>query len=708
MRRRDIVKLFFTSTSGASSALSEPVLRRPGKPDTCVRKYPRTIAEIAAGVSSVNDHLPPGQVDRYFKNDTPGRSDATLGFKQAIAQAQQLNARGVPIGAPITVDSLLAIASPVTIPAADARAPAAPVLLRIMSGSIAIAPTASLTIEGTFSAARTTVFPNPDTAGPVVLAAGSVAEAYPEWWGARADSNAHASLGTDSTAPLRAALLACAGGANSRIGLVPIKLAAGYYMTGPQILPPATALLGTGREQCGFVAAAGTSGTWFTDHAAEPSAGAEGAAKIIIDGIAFYCNGALANHMTNGLVLGYQGAFGTEGYLRGVWVRDCACAGGGWHLDVLGNVAFFDMVCIQGNNAPNQNLMRLSGGGGGNMLRNIDLIAAGPDCSSLYQASPSCMISGLEIEAPGSTRIPSTTVRPLYIGANTTINGLLLSGADNIEQDAWIEFGASATTASVTGLTYVFNRKRTARVANGNMRRADGSYFGGNATGGGSTWTNTAEYVPGDMVNLQEVVYICERANSAAKPPNDLYWRTLTHDWAPHGGEGNYFSETAFLKPQAFHLRLSHNGLHGLQHRISDAYGHAVNSANLIRGASNTFGTTPTSALPDGATPFVQGAKISSSCANTLVLASAGWPSSSGANTQRVCDSHLTAGIAINSTAAPRLSVVASFRTFDTNGTERNYLSFAFFDAGSEFPLNTETIGAGDFIDVEFSGYLSP
>ena len=707
MRRRDILSLLFASTAGASSALSEPALPRPSTSDTCVRRYPRTLAKVAAGVSPVSDHLPPGQVDRYFENGTPGTSDATLGFEHAIAQARQLSSHGVPIGAPITVDSPLAIASPVTIPAADGRAPAAPVLLRITSGSIAIAPTASLNIKGTFFAARTTVFPNPDTAGPVVFAAGSVAEAYPEWWGARADSNAHASQGTDSTAPLRAALLACAGGASLRIGLVPIKLAAGYYMTGPQILPPATALLGTGREQCGFVAAAGINGTWFTDHAADPSAGA-GAAKIIIDGISFYCNGTVANQMTNGLVLGYHGAFGTEGYLRGVWVRDCACAGGGWHLDVLGNVAFFDMVCVQGNNAPNQNLMRLSGGGGGNMLRDIDLVAAGPDCSSLYQASPSCMISGLEIEAAGSTKTPSTTVRPLYIGANTTITGLLLSGADDIEQDAWIEFGANATTASITGLTYVFNRKRTAKVTNGNMRRADGSYFGGNATGGGSAWANTVEYVPGDMVHLQDVVYVCKRANSASKPPGDRYWKTLILDWAPHGGEGSYFSETAFLTPQAFHLRLFHDGSHGLRHRISDAYGHALSSANLIRGASNVFCTTPTSAMPDGATPFAQGAKISSSCTNTMVLASAGWPSSSGANTQRICDSRLTASIAINSTAAPRLSVAASFRAFDINGIERNYLNFAFFDGGSEYPLTTETIGPGQLIDVEFSGYLSP
>jgi hypothetical protein len=182
----------------------------------------------------------------------------------------------------------------------------------------------------------------------------------------------------------------------------------------------------------------------------------------------------------------------------------------------------------------------------------------------------------------------------------------------------------------------------------------------------------------------------------------------LTQDWAPHRGEGNYFSETAFLKPQAFHLRLSHNGSFGLQHRIADAFGHAVNSAGLIRGASNTFCTTPTSAMPDATTAFLQGAKISSSDANTLVLASAGWPWNSGANTQRISDSHLTAGIAVNSTATPRLSVVASFRPFDINGIQRNYLNLAFFDAGSEFLINTETIGAGRLIDVEFAGYLSP
>src|SRR5579863_7703178 len=68
-----------------------------------------TKAETAAGVTPVNTALPPGQVDRYFTNTTPGTTDATAGFTAAIAQAQQAG------GAPVTVNSLLAIASNVTI-----------------------------------------------------------------------------------------------------------------------------------------------------------------------------------------------------------------------------------------------------------------------------------------------------------------------------------------------------------------------------------------------------------------------------------------------------------------------------------------------------------------------------------------------------------------------------------------------------------------
>lgn len=699
MHRREVPKLLLASAGAAVG-----VVRSRGTQASS--SHGLTRAEAAAGVTPVNFAFPPGQVDRYFENRVPGISDATIGFRRAVAQAQQLDENRIAIGAPVTVSTHLAIAGAVTIPAATGGdTPTAPVLLQIVGGSIAIAASGSLTIGGTFSAPRTTVFTKPESAGPVVFQSGSVGEAYPEWWGARADAHVDAAIGTDSTSALRAALLACAGGASLNIGVVPIKLAAGYYMTGPQILPPATVLLGPGREQCGFAASPGTSGTWFTDRSTGSS---RGAAKIIIEGVAFYCNRTLAPAMTNGLVLGYNGAFGTEGYLRGVWVRDCACAGGGWHLDVLGNVAFFDMVCVQGNNAPNQNLMRLSGGGGGNMLRSIDLVAAGPECSSLHQGSPSCMISGLEIEAPGSRSTPSTAVPPLYLGANTDIHGLLLSGADDFVQDAWIEFGPSATTVAITGLTYVFHTKRTAIVTNGNMKRADGSYFGGNATGGGSPWRSGARYLAGDMVNSQDIVYLCERANSDIKPPDADHWRILVCNWAPHGGEGNYFSETGFLKPQAFHLRLANNGPHGLQHRISDAAGNAANLANLISGSRSIFSTTASSALADDATPFAYGAKISSERPNTIVLATPGWPWRAGMNTQRPSDANLMCTIAVNKTRIAALSVAASFQRFDIGGIERNYLNFAFFEAGTAFPLTTANIGTGDFIDVAFSGYLSP
>ena len=123
---------------------------------------------------------------------------------------------------------------------------------------------------------------------------------------------------------------------------------------------------------------------------------------------------AVATNVRTLCRLGYGATpFGTEGYIRGMWFRDCASQGGGWALDLQSNVGFFDLISIYGNNLANQNLLRLSGGGGGNMFSKIAIIGAGPNCSSFYCNGPGTMIDGLEIEAPGSTSHGQHVVPPL-------------------------------------------------------------------------------------------------------------------------------------------------------------------------------------------------------------------------------------------------------------------------------------------------------
>jgi hypothetical protein len=48
--------------------------------------YPRTSAEITASVTPTNDYYPPGVIDRYGTNTTPGTTDMTSAIKAAVAQ----------------------------------------------------------------------------------------------------------------------------------------------------------------------------------------------------------------------------------------------------------------------------------------------------------------------------------------------------------------------------------------------------------------------------------------------------------------------------------------------------------------------------------------------------------------------------------------------------------------------------------------------
>jgi hypothetical protein len=52
--------------------------------------YPRTVAEISAGVTPVNFSYPPFYVDRYATNTTPGTTDMTAAFQAAINVAKKV------------------------------------------------------------------------------------------------------------------------------------------------------------------------------------------------------------------------------------------------------------------------------------------------------------------------------------------------------------------------------------------------------------------------------------------------------------------------------------------------------------------------------------------------------------------------------------------------------------------------------------------
>jgi hypothetical protein len=746
MRRRDIPRALVASAVGTT------VLPARSEAQACSAScYPQTPAELQAGITPINTNLPPGQVDRYFTNTTPGSTDATSAFVGAIRQAQQLNAERVAIGAPVTVHGLLAIASSVTIPAAayaGGMLSAAPVSLVIVSGSINVADSKTLQIRGAFSAPRITCFVG---AGAVTFGAGACLEAYPEWWGARPDSapglkGTIAITGTDCTAAMNAALLACAGGADLKVGLIPLRLATGYYLCGNVTLYPASCVRGMGREVSGVLAssAAGTGATpyWWTDNGS--------AAKIVLEDFAMYGCYAVATKVNTLCRLGYGPIpFGSEGYIRGMWFRDCASRGGGWALDVQSNVGFFDLISIYGNNLPDQNLLRLGGAGAANMFSNIALLAAGPNCSSFSCDGPATSIAGLEIEAPGSTSTASAAQHTLYLGNNTVVHGLTLSGTDQTIRDAWIAFGPACTTWEITGINFFFGPHGTAVVTGGNARRADGSYFGGLATAV-RAWAATVPYVAGSIATHGGYCWICTVAHTASRasePPNATYWRHYTGGytprpwsstqtyyvgslvtarngynylgirgsvgeappnptyWAPYSrqpaplaGQGNWFSETDGRRLQAFTLRIRNNGAGVLEHQISESTGSVF--ASVVHGAAATFTTTPTG--PDDLATLVAGGKIGSASPDVF------WVDTPS---QTIADTVGVASVAFNTTGTP-LNVVAAIANVALHGASANRLCFRITNAvnGSAFALTPANFGGASgsaMLQIVWTGNLS-
>jgi hypothetical protein len=737
MRRRDIPSLLVSAAAG--SLIDGP---KPARSAAVVGPTP---AERAAGILIQDATRRPGEVERYLAG-----ADVTAAFRAALSQAQQV-AAGKPIGAPVSVSSDLELADSLTVPAAqwhNGNLTRAAVGLQMCGGSLHIALHRTLTIEGTFTAPRVTCFRGE---GTVVFGAGCCVEAYPEWWGARGDSAPGIDgtiriEGTDSTGALNAALLSCAGGEQLKVGLIPLQLAAGYYLCGNVTLYPASCVRGAGREVSGVIASReagkGPRHDWWSDSG--------NAAKVVLEDFAFYGSYAVATEVRTLCRLGYgEQPFGSEGYLRGLWFRDPACAGGGWALDLQSNVGFFDLITIYGNNRPGQNLLRLSAGGGGNMLSKIALVAAGPNCSSLLCNGPGTVVHGLEIEAPGSTEIPSV-VAPLHIGQNTLIEGLTLSAADGFTLNHWIEIGPECTSWAINGVNFFFGRHGTGRVLSGNMRRADGSFFGGEATGVGAwsgstsyrnddlvshrglyfrcrrghiagsareppelslwapysgpytpgSWSPGTSYLVGSLVTFQGRCYVAIADGPSRPPPQDGSWQTYMPEPRPFLGEGNWSSDTDGRRAQCFTLEIRNDGRGHLEHRITEAHGARGIFASANHGTASGYSRTPSG--PDAQVILLAGGKIGSDAPHLFWLDTA---EQSAAPTMGVTS------ITRNSTGT-MLAVSATIREATIGGVRRHRLCVDLTHAatGVPFGLTPENFGGANghaALGIVFMGALS-
>jgi len=727
MRRRDLSNALLASAVGAAVSC-ERAAAQAGTAPCCTQ----TAAERAASVTPVNTSVLPGQPDRYAANTMPGTTDMSAGFASAYKQAQQLG------GAPVLIASPLAITKSVKLPVG------VPIIFT-GTGSINIIGSAiTLTIQGYVGGPRNTVFLG---TGAVVFTQSAQPEVYPEWWGCRGDSLPNRSggfttVGTDCTSALAACILAAAGGSGLNVGVIPIRIGNGYYMTGNQTLPPATVIRGLGRETCGFIAKSGTAGAtvgpstgaWFTDGGS--------ASKIILEDFAMYASYAVCPAMVYALRLGYNGTpHGTEGYLRGLWVRDCACfANGcvnGFQCDILGNVGFYDLLSIYCNNMTGQSGLRILGTC--NMCSRLVSVAAGgpapvPSAWSsstrysvnavvsrggsnyvcivansgempantaywlpysiatygIYLNGQGIQVQGMEIEAVSSGAIP------LSLQNNTDINGVVFSLADGQTLDHVWELGANASTWKLTGVNYVFGNAKTARVTSGNGLRADGSYFAGNATGIGNVvpWSSSTAYVAGSIVSEAGSDYISVLANTNRIPPNPAYWNI--YNLAPHSGEGNWFSDTNAQRLQSFTLRITNTGT-ALYHYIAEPGGTTTNFASTIFGATAIPTMTPTGM--DSTTAFAGG--------GTIVYTT---PSIFWLNTpnQRIADTIGLAFVSFNTTGTA-LNVIASIRSANIAGVTMNRLCFQLTNAanGDYFPLNTTNIAAGKFVQISWLGTLA-
>lgn len=483
--------------------------------------------------------------------------------------------------------------------------------------------TFTLTVNGSFRAGGTKCFTG---TGKVVFAKGSTPFILPEWWGAKGDGAIDGSSGTDCTAALTAAIAASTDtGLSTGTSIIPVLAGAGNYITGAQSFPVAFRLMGVGRHMSNFVAKTGTAGVWFGDSG--------NAAKIILEDFAMYAHSVTG--ITYGLRLGYgTQQHGTEGYVRNLFIRDVNGASAIIGCDVNGNVGFYQRISVW-NCPTNIKITGVANKGG-------ELVSYAP--TVLGADLNLCDLTSLEVEAPGNSCVP------VKLNGNSAIDSLTVSLANATTISHLVELAAAATTWRIGAFNLAFGSTPAGiTVSNGNFKRSDGTYFGGNATAGS------------------------------------------------RNGEGIYASEHAGQVPQCFALTIFNNA-GTLQHKITEPGANgASNWASKVNGALSSFTNTPTGA--DGSTAFAAGGKIGSASANFFYL---------DVPDQKAADSQFIAFVQFNSTANP-LTVTAQFVSININGVTRTRLAFQFnVDAsGTGFNLNTTNIAAGKIVQVVFNGRLS-
>jgi hypothetical protein len=351
--------------------------------------------------------------------------------------------------------------------------------------------------------------------------------------------------GTDFTQALQTAL---------DIPFQPAVLGAYNYLFSNLVIPGWQKLGGEGFHHSCLVCKPGSSGTMLTD-----AGGVRGAAKVDIQGVAFYGNNC---NYSAGLRLGYNTIpFGTEGVLDQVWVRDLPAGFPG--IDVRGNVGEYGFLVTSTT--------------GGLQLIGTALTATQLECvaCSGFECGGGIavcnfgdmQIGALEVEAP------INGAAAVYLVGNTNISMLTVSMQDGFQTDHLVEVGPGVSTWAIQNFKLYF--KEVPPVISGGNFKSGTVYFAGNATG--ANYSGQGHYFSGMMTHLDQFGFKLQQLN-------------------------------------AFTLRLQRRG--GLLEHLIGAAGAPTTPTNLaacVRGASNN-------AAPTAAGGFAQGVKVSSLNSSSLVL----------------------------------------------------------------------------------------
>lgn len=504
--------------------------------------------------------------------------------------------------------------------AASATFPAT-ATLRVENGARITTTSYTLTINGKFA--------NPEGkqcfsgSGTVIFGKGAVECVCPQWWGAVGDGVIADGTGTDCTTAFQQAIAASCENGVDDVGIHPVNIGPGYFVIGALSLPPAVRIYGAGRHMTNLIAKTGTSGVWIGDDG--------NAAKIVLEGFAMY--GRSLTGITHGIQLGQTVQHGTEGHLRDLFVRDIDGSSAVWGIDVSGNVGYYDWLttydCKSG--------IKITGTA--NMASKI----APYECTTTGLEIDGTDVHGVEIEAPGNSCLP------LKITGSASVIGCTVSLANSTTISHLVELGGSATTWEVRNFRLVFgNTPAGITVSNGNFKRSDGTYFGGNATAGSQD------------------------------------------------GEGHYSSEHNGGKYTSFVLRVI-NTAGTLQHRICGPDGTASNFASAINGASASLTNTPTGT--DSSTAMAAGGKISSAATSIFVL---------DTKAQRAGDNSFSVG-EVQTSTGDNIRAIAYPFSINVNGTTRTRLVIQFVDAvlGTAYALNTSNLGAGEYVQASFTGWIT-